>query len=25
VRAQLMGENNVDDLQLPPTNPGADA
>ena len=25
VRAQLMGENNVDDEELPPTNPGADA
>ena len=25
VRAQLMGENNVDDVQVPPTNPGADA
>ena len=25
VRAQLMGENNVDDDELPPTNPGADA
>jgi len=25
VRAQLMGENNVDDVQAPPTNPGADA
>jgi len=25
VRAQLMGENNVDDNELPPTNPGADA
>jgi ribosome-associated protein len=24
VRAQLMGENNVDDDALPPTNPGAD-
>jgi ribosome-associated protein len=25
VRAQLMGDNNVDDEELPPTNPGADA
>jgi ribosome-associated protein len=25
VRAQLLGENNVDDEELPPTNPGADA
>ncbi len=25
VRAQLMGENNLDDDELPPTNPGADA
>jgi len=25
VRAQLLGENNVDDDELPPTNPGADA
>ena len=25
VRAQLMGENNVDDEELSPTNPGADA
>ena len=25
VRAQLMGENNMDDEELPPTNPGADA
>ena len=25
VRARLMGENNVDDDELPPTNPGADA
>ena len=25
LRAQLMGENNVDDEELPPTNPGADA
>ena len=25
VRAQLMGENNRDDEELPPTNPGADA
>ena len=25
VRAQLMGENNVDDEELPTTNPGADA
>ena len=25
VRAQLMGENNVHDDELPPTNPGADA
>jgi len=25
VRAQLLGENNVDDNELPPTNPGADA
>jgi ribosome-associated protein len=25
VRAQLLGEKNVDDEELPPTNPGADA
>ena len=25
MRAQLLGENNVDDEELPPTNPGADA
>ncbi len=25
LRAQLLGENNVDDEELPPTNPGADA
>jgi ribosome-associated protein len=25
VRAQLLGENHVDDDELPPTNPGADA
>jgi ribosome-associated protein len=25
VRAQLMGDNNVDDEELPPTNPGAGA
>ena len=25
VRAQLVGENNLDDDELPPTNPGADA
>ena len=25
VRAQLLGENNVDDEERPPTNPGADA
>ena len=25
VRARLMGENNVDDDELPPTNPGADS
>jgi ribosome-associated protein len=25
LRAALLGENNVDDVELPPTNPGADA